>query len=389
MTAINDAPVNTVPGPQATTTHTGLAIAGLAISDVDAAAGSLTVTLAVNNGTLALSGSNVTGSGTAQVTVTGTVSQINTTLATNPVYTSGAGFTGNATLTLTTLDNGNTGNGGAQMDSDTVNISVNAPLVVNTAPMGTSTTLTFDEDTPRTLLAADFGFSDADTPANTLAAVRISTLPLLGTLAYDGTAITTTQVSNGFEVSAADLAANKLVYTPAADANGMGYASFNFQVRDNGGTANSGIDLDASPNTLSFNVSPVNDAPTLNGVPVAPQAVTAGVAAPLADFTVADIDSPNLTVTLTPTNGTLNGLTDADADTAGYPDHGHCSRHQFRHCGSHFHRHSRRRGIHWHQRRRRPSVCSHRHLQPRCHRGSTGRALRRQHRLCRVQRRWQ
>ncbi|MFM8332053.1 MAG: calcium-binding protein, partial [Candidatus Methylumidiphilus sp.] len=35
-----------------------------------------------------------------------------------------------------------------------------------------------------------------------------------------------------------------------------------FQVKDNGGTANGGVDLDQSPNTLTFNVTAVNDAPT-------------------------------------------------------------------------------------------------------------------------------
>jgi hypothetical protein len=37
----------------------------------------------------------------------------------------------------------------------------------------------------------------------------------------------------------------------------------------------------------------------------------------LADFTVADADGDNLSVTLTPTNGTLGNVVDADAATAG------------------------------------------------------------------------
>ena len=62
------------------------------------------------------------------------------------------------------------------------------------------------------------------------------------------------------------MAANipNLVYTPAADANGTGLASFTFQVRDNGGTASGGINLDASANTITFNVTPVAD--TVNDV---------------------------------------------------------------------------------------------------------------------------
>ena len=51
-------------------------------------------------------------------------------------------------------------------------------------------------------------------------------------------------------------------FTPAANANGAGYASFTFQVQDDGGTANGGVDLDQSANTMTINVTPVDDAPT-------------------------------------------------------------------------------------------------------------------------------
>ena len=56
-----------------------------------------------------------------------------------------------------------------------------------------------------------------------------------------------------------------LVFTPlAGNANGAGYASFTFQVQDDGGTAAGGVDLDPTPNTLSLtiNVTSVNDAPS-------------------------------------------------------------------------------------------------------------------------------
>ena len=59
----------------------------------------------------------------------------------------------------------------------------------------------------------------------------------------------------------ADITGGLLKFTPAANANGNGYASFTFQVQDNGGTANGGVDLDPTPNTMTVNVTPVNDAP--------------------------------------------------------------------------------------------------------------------------------
>ena len=48
-------------------------------------------------------------------------------------------------------------------------------------------------------------------------------------------------------MSVADISAGKLKFTPAANANGAGYATFTFQVQDDGGTANGGVDLDQSP----------------------------------------------------------------------------------------------------------------------------------------------
>ena len=54
-----------------------------------------------------------------------------------------------------------------------------------------------------------------------------------------------------------------LQFTPAADGNGIGYAAFTFQVQDSGGTANGGVNLDQSPNTITIDVSAVDDAPVI------------------------------------------------------------------------------------------------------------------------------
>ncbi|HAS83233.1 MAG TPA: hypothetical protein DCS43_11320, partial [Verrucomicrobia bacterium] len=50
-----------------------------------------------------------------------------------------------------------------------------------------------------------------------------------------------------------------LTFTPAADAYGAPYSSFTFQVQDDGGTANSGVDLDPTPKTMTINVTEVPD----------------------------------------------------------------------------------------------------------------------------------
>src|SRR5207253_849909 len=145
-------------------------------------------------------------------------------------YYGNLNFSGSDSLSVVTSDLGHTGSGGALTDTDTVSITVTA---VNDAPAGTDKTVTTNEDTSYVFTVADFGFTDLnDSPANALAAAKISSLPLAGTLRYDGTAIT----AAGLEVSAADIAAGKLTFAPAADANGATYASFTFQVRDDGGT---------------------------------------------------------------------------------------------------------------------------------------------------------
>jgi VCBS repeat-containing protein len=121
---------------------------------------------------------------------------------------------------------------------------------VNEAPTGTNATVTITEDTSHVLTAANFGFSDVDA-GDALSAVRIDTLPTAGTLTLSGTAVTAGQV-----ITTADLAAGQLVFTPAADANGTGYARMTFSVRDSTNL------YDPTPNTLTVNVTAVNDRPT-------------------------------------------------------------------------------------------------------------------------------
>src|SRR6185436_11451872 len=92
VNAVNDAPVNTVPGAQSTNEDTNLVFSSgngnlISISDVDAGASSVHVTLTATNGTLTLSGitglSFTTGDGTADATLvfTGTVANINAALS--------------------------------------------------------------------------------------------------------------------------------------------------------------------------------------------------------------------------------------------------------------------------------------------------------------------
>ncbi|MHB8112088.1 MAG: beta strand repeat-containing protein, partial [Bellilinea sp.] len=164
---------------------------------------------------------------------------------------SGSNF---ANFTFQLQDDGGTANSGVDLDPTANTIRINVTSV-NDAPAGADKTLTILEDSSKTFAAADFGFSDPiDLPKNTFSAVIITTLPGQGSLKLNGVV-----VNAGQAIPAGSIP--QLVYTPAANGNGAGYASFTFQVQDNGGTANGGVDLDPTPNTITINVTAVNDAP--------------------------------------------------------------------------------------------------------------------------------
>jgi Ca2+-binding RTX toxin-like protein len=171
-------------------------------------------------------------------------------------FTPAANSTSPASFTFQVQDDGGTANGGIDLDPSANTLTFNI-TAVNDAPAGTDGSVNTLEDTQYTFAAGDFGFTDPnDSPANALAAVKITTLPGAGSLTNHGNA-----VNAGDLISVADITGGFLKFDPAANANGNGYASFTFQVQDDGGTANGGIDLDPSANTLTINVTSVNDAP--------------------------------------------------------------------------------------------------------------------------------
>ncbi|HYE85259.1 MAG TPA: hypothetical protein VEA16_02800, partial [Vicinamibacterales bacterium] len=137
-------------------------------------------------------------------------------------------------------------------------------VALNDAPLGTDGSATINEDSSHTFSAADFGFTDVDS-SDSMSAVRIDslTLPAGATLQLSGVNVTAGQVITLANVP-------NLVFTPAANGNGVGYASLTFSVRDQ---ANA---FDAAPNTFVLNVTPVNDAPTTTAVTLAPMAEDSG-----------------------------------------------------------------------------------------------------------------
>ena len=127
---------------------------------------------------------------------------------------------------------------------------------VNDAPSAEDKTVSVVEDGTKTFATDDFGFSDPDDePANALSSVVINSLPTDGILHLGSH-----DVAVGDEVSTTDIESGMLTFTPTPNANGPGYASFEFKVRDDGGTDHGGVDLSAAM-TMTLDVTEVNDKP--------------------------------------------------------------------------------------------------------------------------------
>src|SRR6185295_9404513 len=135
-----------------------------------------------------------------------------------------------------------------------------------------------------------------DAPTDAFFAVRITSQSSAGSLLLSGAA-----VSAGQMISVANINAGNLVFSPPPNANGAGYASFTFQVQDNGSTANGGVDTDPTARTLSIDVSAVNDAPALGNNALS---VRQGGSVILsgANLSAADVDTPAASLIFTLSN---------------------------------------------------------------------------------------
>jgi VCBS repeat-containing protein len=314
ITAVNDAPVNTVPGAQSTNQSTAKVITGLAISDVDANGGSETVTLSVLHGTitvLASAGVTITTNGTGSVQLAGTVANINAALAAvnGVTYNPTAGYNGADTFTIVTNDNGNTGSGGAQTDTDTVAITV---VPVNVAPVNTVPgAQTTAEDTNKVITG--LAISDADAAGGSMT-VTLSVLNgTITVLASAGVTITTNGTGSVqlagtvANINAALAAANGVTYAPNGNYNGAD--TFTIVTNDNGNTGSGGAKIDTD--TVAITVTAVNDAP-INTVPGA-QSTNEDTAKVITGLSIADVDANggSETVTLSALHGTITVLASA------------------------------------------------------------------------------
>ena len=266
ITALNDAPVNTVPGAQTVAEDSILPIVGVSVADIDSSA--LTTTLSVLSGILNVTaGPGVSGNGSASVSITGTAAQINAALA-GLTYTGNPDFNGGDTLTVATGD-------GTATDTDIIAITVNP---VNDAPVlnldadsstigGVDYLTAFTDGGPAVAIVdTDVSVSDIDSPNLVSATVTLTNPQALDRLTFNGTA------PGGIIVSGSGTSA--ITLTGAASA--ADYQAALLQIRFDAGTNPSTetriIDVVVNDGTAASNLAHAiveviqvnNSAPTLD-----------------------------------------------------------------------------------------------------------------------------
>ncbi|WP_439831572.1 retention module-containing protein [Aeromonas caviae] len=262
VSPVNDAPVNVLPDdPQVAQEDEPFVIQGLQVKDVDAGNGIMEVRLSVEHGTLTLpagSGVTLTGNGTGDVVLTGTLADLNALLSGGVTYQGDPDFHGNDALTMVTDDRGNTGSGGALSDTDVLPILVQP---VNDAPVNQlpTTPQVAQEDQPFTIHGLQVSDVDAgNSPLSVTLSVLHGTLELAAgsgvTVSGSGS---NTLVLSGSQDAINALLAGGVTYQGEQDFNGQD--ALTMVTNDLGNTGSGGALSDTD--VLPIEVEPVNDAP--------------------------------------------------------------------------------------------------------------------------------
>ena len=170
-------------------------------------------------------------------------------------------------------------------------------VTLSNAPRSNNATLAGAEDTATPLAASNFGYVDPNLAA--LAAVRITSLPALGTLKLSGTPVS----SGALPLTVAAANIPNLTYQSALYGYGSPYTTFGIMVQNANGVWNIGAA------TMTVNITHVNHAPTSAGASASlPTGTDKTFTA--AGFQFADVDAGDtlsaIKITTLPTHGTLN-----------------------------------------------------------------------------------
>ena len=179
-------------------------------------------------------------------------------------------------------------------------VTVTSAPPPNGEPTSTNATLTAAEDTETALSADNFGYADPNTPPSPLAAVQITSLPLLGTLKNGGVTVGSGDLPLTF--LAADIPS--LTYQSALYGFGTPYTTIGIKVESANNLWN------VADAMMTVNVTHVNHAPTSTGGSVILHTNTVKTFA-ASNFPFADVDTGDTlqaieVVTSLPAHGTLN-----------------------------------------------------------------------------------
>ncbi|PKH07185.1 hcalcium-binding protein [Moritella sp. Urea-trap-13] len=280
--AENDAPVNVLPSDLTADEDVPLLITSLKVVDVDVnetVGSKMTVTLNVGNGTInvpdsfdwAALGLTVTGEGSKELIITGSLDDINALLASGVEYTGDTNFNGDDTLVMTTNDQANSGTGPAEglTDTDSITITVNP---VNDAPVNTvPDSVTAVEDYNGTVITgmqiSDVDVDVGETGSTNAMSVTLSVVNgILSVVIPDGSSVTVTgQGTDSVIITGSMDDINALLnngVTYEGDDNYSGVDELTMTTYD-GGNVGSGNEHTAT-SKVPVTVTPKADAPTLS-----------------------------------------------------------------------------------------------------------------------------
>ncbi len=282
VTAVNDAPVaQTSSVTEVEDTPKTFAVSDFQFTEVE---GDALVSVTMSGLALASGDTLTVDQGSGPVTVTIGMTITSAEIA-SLIYTPALNGNGSARSTFDFKVND------ADLGTAAATMSVNV-TAVNDAPVALASSVTTNEEAPKTFAASDFQFADPE--SNSLVSITVSNLTLVGgdTLTVDQGA-GAVAVTNGMTITAAQIAT--MVYTPALDVEGPAHSTFDFMGND--------ADLGTVAATMSMNVTGINDVPvaqTSNATTSEDTTKTFVVA----DFTFTDVESDAL-VSVTVSNVTL------------------------------------------------------------------------------------
>jgi hypothetical protein len=323
VTDVNDAP--TLGGTPADETviedvATAIDLSAYNLGDVDD--GSLTLTLAVDRGSIAtvdgngtFGGVTIAGSGTASMTLDGSLANLNAYLndSSHITYTTGNNDTAAATLTVTPND------GTVDGTADTVTINVTP---VNDAPTATGTisSTALNDNAGAQTIFGGIVIGDVDAGETDLTVeIRLSN-PSAGSISGGGFTDEGSGVYRltGQTPASATTALDSAAFTPANDTGPSGTFSTDFTIAVDDQSAS-----EVTLNAGTMTVTRVNDAPTITNVAGESTNITAGDGPQdvllLNDAAIADPDAANFDggqLNITQATGTTNGQWQLDNSVA-------------------------------------------------------------------------